>query len=228
MGLDNPLVDWRQVHSVLLDMDGTLLDLRFDNVFWLEHVPRAFGEARGIGFDDACAILFPRMQALRGTLQWYSVEFWSRELGLDIVSMKQAARELIRVRDGAEEFLAAVRDSGRALYLLTNAHPRSLAIKLEQTGIGGYFDVLLSSFELGAPKEDARFWTALTARHALVPAHCLFVDDSLPVLEAARAFGVGHVLAVRRPDSEGPAADRPGFPGIDEFHGLLPIAARPA
>ena len=35
--------DWRAIDTVLLDMDGTLLDLRFDNYFWLELVPRKYG-----------------------------------------------------------------------------------------------------------------------------------------------------------------------------------------
>ncbi|MCP4043692.1 MAG: haloacid dehalogenase, partial [Gammaproteobacteria bacterium] len=34
-----PVINWNSIHTVLLDMDGTLLDLHFDNQFWLEHVP---------------------------------------------------------------------------------------------------------------------------------------------------------------------------------------------
>lgn len=222
----NQPVDWSRVSSVLLDMDGTLLDLHFDNTFWLERVPRAWGDARGIDFAKACETLFPRMNALRGTLDWYSVEFWSRELDLDIIAMKREARAQIRVREGVHEFLDAVRDSGRDLYLLTNAHPRTLDIKLGHTGIGHYFDVILSSFELGAPKENRAFWRALVERHPVDPKLSLFVDDSIPVLVAAREFGIGAVLAVRQPDSAGPAADRPGFVGLDDFSRLMPIPAR--
>ena len=29
---------WRDIDTVLLDMDGTLLDLHYDNHFWLEPV----------------------------------------------------------------------------------------------------------------------------------------------------------------------------------------------
>ncbi len=217
------MVEWDGIDTVLLDMDGTLLDLRFDNHFWLEHVPQVYAEARGITFEESCATLFPRMQAIRGTLDWYCVEFWSRELSLDIIAMKTALAGNIRVRPGAREFLAAVRASGRRLYLLTNAHPRSLEIKLDRSGIGKYFDVTVSSHELGAPKEHAAFWTALRTRHGLDPVRCLFVDDTVTVLEAARLFGVGAVLAVRQPDSTGPAADRPGFDALDHFEHLLPI-----
>ena len=40
----SPELDWTSIDTVLLDMDGTLLDLRFDNWFWQEHVPDALRE----------------------------------------------------------------------------------------------------------------------------------------------------------------------------------------
>ena len=34
------LPDWQEIDTVLLDMDGTLLDLHYDNYFWLTHIPK--------------------------------------------------------------------------------------------------------------------------------------------------------------------------------------------
>ena len=45
-------VDWESVDTVLLDMDGTILDLRFDNWFWLELIPRRYAAARGLEVAD--------------------------------------------------------------------------------------------------------------------------------------------------------------------------------
>ena len=39
---------WPEIHTVLLDMDGTLLDLRFDNHFWRELVPERYAERHGL------------------------------------------------------------------------------------------------------------------------------------------------------------------------------------
>ena len=39
---------WMRVETVLLDLDGTLLDLAFDNYFWRERVPAAYAAARAI------------------------------------------------------------------------------------------------------------------------------------------------------------------------------------
>ncbi|MGH8136121.1 MAG: hypothetical protein ACRER4_07215 [Steroidobacteraceae bacterium] len=48
----------------------------------------------------------------------------------------------------------------------------------------------------------------------------LYVDDSLPVLRAARAHGIEWLYAVRRPDSRAPARAVKGFPGVDSVHEL--------
>ena len=85
------LVDWSAIDTVLLDMDGTLLDLGFDNWFWQEHLPREFAAARGLGLAAARAELEPRFRALAGTMEWYCIDHWSRELCLDIAALKRAA-----------------------------------------------------------------------------------------------------------------------------------------
>ena len=42
------MLDWSRIDTVLLDMDGTLLDLNFDNYFWQKHLPLRYAEARGL------------------------------------------------------------------------------------------------------------------------------------------------------------------------------------
>jgi putative hydrolase of the HAD superfamily len=41
-------IDWSRIDTVLLDMDGTLLDLRFDNWFWQELIPSRYAAAHGL------------------------------------------------------------------------------------------------------------------------------------------------------------------------------------
>ncbi|MDE2219839.1 MAG: haloacid dehalogenase-like hydrolase, partial [Gammaproteobacteria bacterium] len=140
---------WNLIDHVLLDLDGTLLDLDFDNHFWQVLVPRAWGSSRGLDALAARALLQPRFDACAGTLLWYSTEYWSRELGLDIPALKRADAHRIRWLPGAREFLAAARARGKRLVLLTNAHPEALAIKHERTGVLGHFDTSFSSHSLG-------------------------------------------------------------------------------
>jgi len=222
----NARVDWASVDLVLLDMDGTVLDLAFDNHFWGEVVPHHYAKKRGLSDAQGLAELEPHFRGLRGTLEWYSLEHWSRLTGLDLIALKREHRHGIAPRAGAQDFLRAARQSGRRLWLATNADPHALDIKLLHTGLENSFERLVSAHDFGAPKEDVAFWRRLLERHQFEPSRALFVDDSAPVLEAARAFGIGQVVAIRHPDTSRPARDVPGFPSVDRLADLLPVPAR--
>ncbi|MEG2436425.1 MAG: hypothetical protein RSB47_08860, partial [Ruthenibacterium sp.] len=55
-----PNFNWQEIETVLLDMDGTLLDLEFDSYFWLNLVPQTLSERRGITLDEVKAELASR------------------------------------------------------------------------------------------------------------------------------------------------------------------------
>lgn len=217
-----PRPDWQRIHTVLLDMDGTLLDLRFDTYFWTELIPQRYGEARGMALHEAQTELQPRFAARQGTLQWYCTDFWTQELGLNVAALKHEAREHIRYLPGAEEFLQVVRQLARQVILVTNAHLDAFAVKAQHTGLGQYLDQVVSSHSLGHPKEDAKFWSLLEPHLQLNPAEALFVDDNLPVLRAARAFGIGQIFAIAKPDSTQPMRHIAEFPAVSAIRELLP------
>ena len=209
--------DWGRIDTVLLDLDGTLLDLAFDTFFWWHHIPAMYGASRSLQPDEAREQLKPRFKACEGTLNWYCVDYWSRELGLDVPALKRAAGERIGWLPGAEEFLTRLRAKGKRVVLMTNAHPEALRIKDERTGVTRYFDAVYSSHTFGAPKEDQAFWSAVRKTEPFDPERSIFIDDSPTVVRAARAAGIRWVYALRRPDSSGaprvhdenhPTADR--------------------
>ena len=87
-------------------MDGTLLDQRFDNWFWQEHrSQRAMPELHGLSEAAALQLLVPKFQAVRGTMQWYCIDYWSAELGLDIAAIKREALHRVGYLPGALDFL---------------------------------------------------------------------------------------------------------------------------
>lgn len=216
------MIDWSRIDTVFLDMDGTLLDLRFDNHFWREHMPRRYAEHHGLDETAARLHLDRHYQRHAGTLNWYCLDFWSSELALDIVQLKEEVAHLIAVRPDVPAFLQALRDSGRRVVMVTNAHPGSLGLKMRETGIDAYFDALISSHRLGLPKEHPDFWGKLQALEAYDAARTLFVDDSLPVLESARAYGIAHLLAICNPDSSLPHKDCGDFTAISSFAEVMP------
>lgn len=212
---------WSELDTVLLDLDGTLLDLAFDSEFWGRRVPAAWAHQRAITLEQARAELRPRFAAREGTLDWYCIEYWSRELELDIRALKQEVAHGIRWLPGAREFLQRVRKLGKRLVLITNAHPTTLAIKHQRTEVISYFDAGFSSHGFGAPKEDPQFWCELSKVENFAPSRSLFVDDSLAVLRAARTAGVGLIYAVRKPDSSAAAREQQEFPAVDAVAELL-------
>lgn len=212
--------DWERIDTVLLDLDGTLLDLAFDTYFWWHHIPTVYGAPRSLDTDAARELLKPRFKACEGTLSWYCVEHWSRELGLDVAALKRAAGERIGWLPGAEAFLQRLRARGKRVVLMTNAHPKALRIKDERTGVTRYFDAVHSSHEFGAPKEDPAFWAAIQKVERFDRERSMFVDDSLPVLRAAREAGIRWIYAVRHPDSTGSPRVHDGFHQTDRVGDL--------
>jgi len=213
---------WSEIDTVLLDMDGTLLDLHFDNHFWLHHIPEQI--ARRDGTEPAAALDWLRgeYKKVAGRLEWYCVDHWSRELSLPIAELKEEVSHHIRPLPHAFDFLRAVGVTGKRRVLVTNAHTKSLALKLRLTGLGELLDEIVVSHDLGAPKEDPHFWARLRGILPYAPARALLVDDSVPVLRAARAAGVGFVIAVTRPDTHQPERSVTAVPSVRSLSLLLP------
>ncbi len=214
---------WSEIDTVLLDMDGTLLDLHFDNHFWLRHVPDVIARRDGISSAEALEALRERYRRVQGSLQWYCVDHWSAELGLPISELKEEVSHFIRIHPFAFDFLVAARQAHKRLILVTNAHVTSLALKLRRTSLGSYLDDIVVSHDLGLPKEAVGFWLRLHSLIPFDPARTLLVDDSLPVLRSAKAYGIAYLLAVSEPDSRQAPRPTDEFAAIRNFAEILPI-----
>jgi putative hydrolase of the HAD superfamily len=219
--MDN-IVNWAKVDWVILDMDGTILDLAYDNFFWRQLVPERYAELHGLTFEQARAELEPRFVEIQHTLPWYCTDHWSRITGLNMAALKHETRHRVGPLEGAVDFLHAVKASGRKLWLATNAHRDSWTIKLEHTGLTPIFEQIICSHDFGAPKEHPEFWQRFIQRHPFDLERALFVDDSLPVLRAAKHFGVGQVVAISHPDTSIPPRDVDEFPSVARLGHLQP------
>lgn len=216
------MIDWTQIDTVFLDMDGTLLDLHFDNHFWLEHVPKRYAEHRGLAPEQARRELMEKYRSIEGTLEWYCVDRWSGELGLDIALLKEEVEHLIAVHPHVIEFLEALARDGKRRVLVTNAHQKSIALKMERTRLRGHLERIVCAHDLGLPKEDPRFWQRLHDIEPFDPERTLFVDDNPGVLESARSHGFRWLLAVLQPDSRKPRKETGGFTAIQDFSEIMP------
>ena len=216
------MLAWSDIDTLLLDLDGTLLDLHYDNHFWLEFVPQRYAVRHGLPEDDARTELMARYKRAEGTLDWYCVDYWTRELGLDIRALKEEMRHLINVRPHVEDFLERLHKSRRRVLLVTNAHHKSLSLKLEQTGLERWFDGIICSHDFNLPKENPDFWAALAAAEPFQPERTLLIDDNHSVLTAARAYGIRFLLTLLQPDSTSAPRASTQFPAILHFDEIMP------
>ncbi len=214
-------LDWSEIDTVCLDLDGTLLDQAYDNRIWGDLLPQRFAVAHSLGLNEAAAEIERRYAEHRGTLKGYCIEHWSRDLGVDIGALHRELRAQVAWLPGAREFLQRVRAAGKRLVLLTNSHPIALAVKHEQTRVLDYLDKSVTSHEFGYPKEDARFWEAAQRQIGFVPARSIFVDDNTHVLRAAHAAGFRWVIGVRHWDSRRAQREHVEHPAVDGVANLL-------
>ena len=210
-------LDWSQIDTVMLDMDGTLLDLHFDHYFWLQHMPNAYANQHQIDREEADAILLPLLRKHMGKLEFYCVDYWADTLELDIMNLKREVAAKIAYREGAENFLKRCNRHTQDVRLVTNAHRKVLNLKMERTNIANYFNSMLCSHELDAPKEDLVFWQRLQNSQGFDPQKTLFIDDSESVLHAAEEYGVRYLLSIKEPDSQRAREEASRFPMIEHF-----------
>lgn len=210
-------IDWSQIETVLLDMDGTLLDLHFDNHFWSDYMPRVYARSKGISLDQSNQLLAPMFRDWAGTLKWYCVDHWSEALNLDIMSLKQDVADRIAYRPNAKAFLQACQRETSDVRMITNGHRKVLDLKIEHTNIDRYFDHLICSHELDHPKEDQGFWHRLQESFPFNPEKALFIDDNETVLNSAADYGIKHIYSIAKPDSQRDRGRDSRFPMIEKF-----------
>jgi putative hydrolase of the HAD superfamily len=212
---------WDNIHTLLLDMDGTLLDLHFDSYFWKEYIPLKYGEKHGLDIITSKQILNPRFRAAEKTLDWYCLDYWTKALNIDVALLKQDLTHLIAFKPLAREFLTTMRNKHKRLVLVTNAHAKSLAIKLEHTLLDRYLDKIISAHEIGLPKENPLFWEKLLHIETFDKDHTLLIDDNISALESAKDFGIQYQLAVTHPSSKDGPVDTGKFMAMTDFSELI-------
>ena len=219
------MLNWSDVDTVLFDMDGTLLDLHFDNYFWEQFVPQAVATKTGISAELAWEQLRTEYRSMHGKLDWYCIDYWTDRLQLDIQAMKESARDRIAIRANVEPMLAQLRQMNKKLLLVTNAHPGSLELKMQHTGLHRHFDRTISSHALGKAKENPGFWQTLRHHEPFEPGRSVLFDDNLQVLRQARAEGIKHLYAIKQPDSRRDPVPAEEFVQIDDFADIIPLSA---
>ncbi|MBV1904715.1 MAG: GMP/IMP nucleotidase [Pseudomonadales bacterium] len=218
------MIHWPKVDTVLLDMDGTLLDLHYDTHMWMHVLPQRIAARDKISLEQAKRQLFNQFENTARTIDYYCMDFWSKHTNMDIMALHHEFSDLISFLPGAENFLTHLKCSSLTVRLVTNAHRANLTLKNKLTGLTTYVNEQISSLDFREPKENQRFWQALMQSHPFDPQRTLLIDDNEDVLDAAHEYGIAHLLSVKRPDTQRPEKEGSKYPTLATFDQLLPIA----
>ncbi len=210
-------INWVQIDTILLDMDGTLLDLNFDLHFWMEYVPLVFANKHNLSHQQSKDKIYPILRAEEGKLHWYCLDYWQKVFGLDIAKLKEDVAHLIQIHPFVLEFLVQAKQHKKRIYLTTNAHRKTIALKMRITNLAQYFNGIISSHDYNVAKEQQDFWRILAHEIHLNKANSIFFDDSEAVLKAAKKYGIGTVVAITKPSSQMDAKPIDGFINIENF-----------
>ncbi len=219
------MIEWQSIETVLLDMDGTLLDLHFDNFFWREYLPLRYAEIKGMPLPEARNHIETQTREIEGSLNWYCTDYWSQMLEVDVVELKHEVSHKVAIRPYCIDFLDALREARKDVVMVTNAHHDSLALKMDKTRIADKFDRLITVHEFSLPKEDPQCWHEVHKRHPYTAERTLLFDDNLHALQTAREYGIGSLLAIYQPDSKAPRRQIEDFNAIHSFDEIMPIEA---
>ncbi|WP_032093221.1 GMP/IMP nucleotidase [Necropsobacter rosorum] len=194
-------INWSQIQTVILDLDGTLIDLYFDHHFWCDTVPQAYAAKHGLSPAQSRTLLQRHYAEMEQRLEWFSIDFWAQKLDLPLRELLRKQGALTKVRSDVHPFLQALKRMNKQLILLTDSHPFSLQVKLNHCDLAPHFDLCLSSHQFNAPKTQPLLWTNLQAAHYFDPHKTLFIDDTETVLDRAGDFGIAYTVGVENPDS---------------------------
>lgn len=216
-----PSFCWEDYDTVLLDMDGTLLDKNFDDTFWGTYVPKKYGERLGLSPEEGHRQAFKHFHAASGSLDWTDIDYWSRTFGLNIFELQLELIHLVKELPGTIEFLRFLQGLQKEIILVTNSHSKGLALKFDVTCIEEYFSKVTCATELGASKEEAHFWQNYEKHFSLNKKRTLFIDDNHRVLDIAHAHGLTNLVAIAQPSSQLSCSYSNKYPSVARINELI-------
>jgi putative hydrolase of the HAD superfamily len=188
---------FKDIECLLIDMDGVILDNAYDNDFWQNQIPEVIADNKGIAFDDAKRLAIQIFNYKKNTRDWYDVDYWSNMLSIDIEAQKRSEKSFSRISlyDGVIDTLSVLKNKTKTI-LITNAHRKTLNIKLEKYNLTPYFDEMVCAHELSYVKEDIQLWYMLRSKYRLDYEKTLLVEDTINNINVGLSAGISGAIYV--------------------------------
>lgn len=188
---------FKDIECLLIDMDGVILDNAYDNDFWQNQIPEVIADSKGIAFDDAKRLAIQIFNYKKNTKDWYDVDYWSNMLDIDIEAQKRSEKSFSKISlyDGVIDTLSVLKNKTKMI-LITNAHRKTLNIKLEKYNLTPYFDEMVCAHELNYVKEDIQLWYMLRSKYRLDYEKTLLVEDTINNINVGLSAGISGAIYV--------------------------------
>jgi putative hydrolase of the HAD superfamily len=185
----------KDIDCMLVDMDGVILDNTYDNNFWQNQIPGVISNNKNISFEDAKRLAVQIFNYKKNTKDWYDVDYWSNMLNVDIEAEKRSSISFDRIQlyEGVTKTLNKLKDNFR-LILITNAHRKTLNIKLEKYDLSPYFENMICAHELHYVKENIQLWYMLKSRFKLDYTKTLLIEDTINNIKVGLSAGISQAV----------------------------------
>ena len=177
--------------AVIFDMDGVLADTNPFHVRKWEALLTEYG----IAFDRKTLPMQVLGPGNDPTLRHF---FGKRITADDRLRLSEELEARFRVAfaphakpfPGVERLIAECHDHGASLALASAAMSKNVFFILEALKLRPFFQVILTGDEITQSKPHPEIFSKTAQKLALLPAHCVVIEDSFVGIEAAKRAGM--------------------------------------
>jgi putative hydrolase of the HAD superfamily len=188
------MVKLNSTTAILSDLDGVILDLSYDIKFWELWLPEHVADQNNQSIEEAQEKIQAAIDAQRGTLNFYDLNYWDDLLDVDCMQIIKAKEERCSYLKGSNEALQKLSVLKNPKHILTNGDPRVQEYKAEIQDFLKFFDSIFYSMHAGYPKEQKEFWALARHNLNLDFEDAIFIDDDFKVVTAAVKAGIKQVI----------------------------------
>ena len=111
-------------------------------------------------------------------------------------------QETIREFSYAREWVKSFREKGYGCYILSNYPRTSYENTQSERTYEEFMDGMLYSYQVQMVKPETEIYQTLLERYGLIPEECVFLDDNIANVEAAKKLGIHAILFTTKDAAE--------------------------